>query len=45
MQLLLTHWHCIVPAVAILIGLALMSKKSGRRERGTPENGERAKEQ
>jgi hypothetical protein len=27
MQLLLTHWHCIVPAAAIVIGALLLRKK------------------
>ncbi|WP_312092069.1 hypothetical protein [Aminipila sp.] len=28
MQFLLSHWHCILPVVAILIGLIFMNRDS-----------------
>jgi hypothetical protein len=42
MQVLLAHWHCIIPAAAVLVGLALMGKKPGQKERDAGESGEKA---
>jgi hypothetical protein len=42
MQVLLAHWHCIIPAVAILVGLALMRRAPRREERNAREDGEEA---
>lgn len=36
MQLLLAHWHCILPAAAIIIGLVLMNRGGGK---GSPKDG------
>jgi hypothetical protein len=27
MEILISHWHCILPAAAILMGLLLMNRK------------------
>lgn len=37
MEFLLSHWHCILPAAAIPIGLILMNRSKSKRE-GNPAN-------
>jgi hypothetical protein len=35
MELLLSHWHCVLPIAAILIGLFLLSRGKSKDKDGT----------
>ncbi|MDR3295842.1 MAG: hypothetical protein LBT26_08460 [Clostridiales Family XIII bacterium] len=41
MSILLSHWHCILPAAAIVAGMLLMNRKRPDKQEERPKTAER----
>jgi hypothetical protein len=39
MELLLSHWHCILPAAVIILGMFLLNRDKSKVQQGDRKNG------